>query len=194
MPADPGLLAAGHTPSTGTPESIHRESCTPGSVAQQQGPTPQRPTASPSPLQQACAVQQPAQPGGMPQEAAPLQNRLLPVSGHACCALQAGWMFRSAREPRPATPMRARTVATRGPLSPPALLQAAPSLAWDLHTSPEFLMQLPPGSPASPSRSSSLDGALTPTAWPRRPAILSSIGTVAQNSPHRARLSACLDK
>jgi hypothetical protein len=36
-------------------------------------------------------------------------------------------------------------------------LQHAPSLAWDLHTSPEFLMQLPPGSPASLSRSSSLD-------------------------------------
>ena len=44
------------------------------------------------------------------------------------------------------------------PFPPTMQLQHAPSLAWDLHTSPEFLMQLPPGSPDSLSRSSSLDG------------------------------------
>lgn len=48
------------------------------------------------------------------------------------------------------------------PLQHASSLQHAPSLAWDLHTSPEFLMQLPPGSPASLSRSSSLDGELPP--------------------------------
>ncbi|KAL4858673.1 Wee1-like protein kinase [Chlorella vulgaris] len=37
------------------------------------------------------------------------------------------------------------------------LQQVGASLAFDLHTSPEFLMQLPPGSPQSLSRSSSLD-------------------------------------
>lgn len=48
--------------------------------------------------------------------------------------------------------------APQQPVQRASSLQHAPSLAWDLHTSPEFLMQLPPGSPASLSRSSSLEG------------------------------------
>lgn len=64
--------------------------------------------------------------------------------------------------------------------------QVAPTLALDLHTSPDFLMQLPPGSPESLSRASSLDGACLPgsgdSAWqlsPRMPAIVASCSLAA---------------
>ncbi|KAL4427957.1 hypothetical protein ABPG75_002046 [Micractinium tetrahymenae] len=133
MSAERGFLAGGHTPSSGTPESI-RCGSTPGSAPQhqQQPPTPQQPSLSPSPLQQAAAEQ------GQPQQG------------------------------------------------------AAPSLAWDLHTSPEFLMQLPPGSPASLSRSSSLDDttslpsrALSVRRFPTLDSWGSHLDAAGSRPPHR---------
>eukprot|EP00887_Chlorella_sp_A99_P006047 scaffold22.g6047.t1 len=78
----------------------------------------------------------------------------------------------------------------------PALLGKAPSLAWDLHTSPEFLMQLPPGSAspaASLSRSSSIAEASNQVArclGSVRQKLLDSMPSMGQSDEALAALAA----
>ncbi|GAB4813157.1 hypothetical protein N2152v2_000203 [Parachlorella kessleri] len=57
------------------------------------------------------------------------------------------------------------------------------ALAWDLHTSPEFLMQLPPGSPASPS--SNTEDSLPSRSFSsiRRFPTLDSMGAMQLDAP-----------